>query len=97
MHEKLGFSEGLDVNPGSRNFFILEIENSHFCIVEQIELFVEEIIYQYANQTAYVSLLIPASILSDKTCMKLRSHILKDSRLLTVKGCLIYRTALIFV
>ena len=75
----------MDVNPGSWIFFILVIENSHFCIVESIELFVEEIIDQYANETASVSLLIPASIISDKTCMKLRSHILKDSRLLTVK------------
>lgn len=54
-------------------------------VLNLYKLFVEEIIDQYANETAYVSLLIPASIMSDKTCMKLRSHILKDSRLLTVK------------
>lgn len=54
-------------------------------VLNLYKLFVEEIIDQYANETAYISLLIPASIMSDKTCMKLRSHILKDSRLLTVK------------
>ena len=46
---------------------------------------IKEILDQYANEIAYVSLLIPASIMFDKTCMKPRSHILKDSRLLTVK------------
>lgn len=49
------------------------------------KLFVEEIIDHYANDTAFVSLLIPASILSDKTCEKLRTHILVDSNLLSVK------------
>ena len=49
------------------------------------KLFVEEIIDRYANENAFVSLLVPASILSDKTCEKLRTHILVDSNLLSVK------------
>lgn len=49
------------------------------------KLFVEEIIDTYSNANAYVSLLIPASILSDKTCLKLRTHILTDMDLKSVK------------
>ncbi len=49
------------------------------------KLFVEEIINRYANTTAFISLLIPASIMSDKMCMKLRTHILKDTKLISVK------------
>lgn len=49
------------------------------------KLFVEEIVDRYANDNAYVSLLIPASIMSDKTCQKLRLHILQDANLLSVK------------
>lgn len=49
------------------------------------KLFVEEIIDSYAAERAYVSLLIPASVLSDKTCEKLRTHILTDTNLLSAK------------
>lgn len=54
-------------------------------VLNLYKLFVEEIIDRYANDNAYVSLLIPASIMSDKTCMKLRTHILNDNKLLSVK------------
>lgn len=54
-------------------------------VLNLYKLFVEEIIDRYANETAFVSLLIPASIMSDKTCMKLRTHILKDYNLISVK------------
>ena len=54
-------------------------------VLNLYKLFVEEIIDHYANETAFVSLLIPASIMSDKTCMKLRTHILKDNKLISVK------------
>lgn len=54
-------------------------------VLNLYKLFVEEIIDRYANEGAFVSLLIPSSILSDKTCMKLRTHILCDSSLLSVK------------
>jgi Alw26I/Eco31I/Esp3I family type II restriction m6 adenine DNA methyltransferase len=49
------------------------------------KLFVEEIIDRYAGENSYISLLIPASILSDKTCEKLRTHILEDAKLISVK------------
>ena len=54
-------------------------------VLNLYKLFVEEIIDRYASNNGYVSLLIPASIMSDKTCQKLRTHILKDSNLLSVK------------
>lgn len=54
-------------------------------VLNLYKLFVEEIIDRYANKNAYVSLLIPASIMSDKTCEKIRSHMLKDMDLISVK------------
>lgn len=54
-------------------------------VLNLYKLFVEEIIDNYANESAFVSLLIPASIMSDKTCMKLRTHMLKDNKLISVK------------
>lgn len=43
------------------------------------KLFVEEIIERYLSSTGTCSLLIPASILSDKSCAKLRTRILKNA------------------
>ena len=54
-------------------------------VLNLYKLFVEEIIDRYANDSAFISLLIPASIMSDKTCEKLRSHMIKDMDLLSVK------------
>ncbi len=54
-------------------------------VLNLYKLFVEEIIDRYANSNAFISLLIPASIMSDKTCEKLRTHIIKDMDLLSVK------------
>ncbi len=54
-------------------------------ILNLYKLFVEEIIDRYAGETAFVSLLIPASIMSDKTCKKLRTHMLKDHKMISVK------------
>ncbi|MCM1523871.1 MAG: Alw26I/Eco31I/Esp3I family type II restriction adenine-specific DNA-methyltransferase [Ruminococcus sp.] len=54
-------------------------------VLNLYKLFAEEIIDRYANKTAFVSLLIPASIMSDKTCMKLRTHMLKDNKMISVK------------
>lgn len=54
-------------------------------VLNLYKLFVEEIIDRYANEEAFISLLIPSSILSDKTCMKLRTHILCDNSLFSVK------------
>lgn len=54
-------------------------------VLNLYKLFVEEIIDRYANDEAYVSLLIPSSIMSDKTCMKLRTHMLLDEKVCSVK------------
>ncbi|MCI8993788.1 MAG: Alw26I/Eco31I/Esp3I family type II restriction adenine-specific DNA-methyltransferase [Eubacterium sp.] len=54
-------------------------------VLNLYRLFVEEIIDRYANDHAFVSLLVPASIMSDKTCGKLRTHILQDMNLLSAK------------
>ena len=58
---------------------------SKYGVLNLYKLFVEEIIDKYANDKAFVSLLIPASIISDKTCEKIRTHILKEMNLLSVK------------
>ena len=54
-------------------------------VINLYKLFVEEIIDRYANDNAYVSLLIPSSIMSDKTCQKLRTHMLMDEKVYSVK------------
>lgn len=54
-------------------------------VLNLYKLFVEEIIDRYVKKTGFVSLLIPASIMSDKMCMKLRTHMLKDNKVLSVK------------
>lgn len=54
-------------------------------VLNLYKIFVEEIIDKYAAPDAFLSLLIPASIMSDKTCEKLRTHILIDSALKSVK------------
>lgn len=54
-------------------------------VLNLYKIFVEEIIDQYTSADGYISLLIPASIMSDKTCAKLRTHILVDSNLISVK------------
>lgn len=45
------------------------------------KLFVEEIVEKYVAPHGYASLLIPASILSDKTCSKLRTRLLTSCAL----------------
>ena len=49
------------------------------------KLFVEEIIDRYLCENGYANLLIPASIMADKTCSKLRTHMLVDNNILSVK------------
>lgn len=55
-------------------------------VLNLYKLFVEEIIDSYANENGYVSLLLPSSILSDKSCAKLRTHMLLDSKILSIKS-----------
>lgn len=47
------------------------------------KLFVEEILERYLAPNGYASLLIPASILSDKSCTKLRTRLINTS---SIKG-----------
>ena len=54
-------------------------------ILNLYKLFVEEIIERYSNENAYISLLIPSSIMTDKTCEKLRTHVFKRHNLLSVR------------
>lgn len=54
-------------------------------VLNLYKLFVEEIIENYSNENALISLLIPASILSDKTCRKIRTHILNDLKINSIK------------
>ena len=54
-------------------------------VLNLYKLFVEEIIDKYVSDDAYISLLIPSSLMSDKTCAKLRTHILLEKNLYSVK------------
>lgn len=49
------------------------------------KLFVEEIIEKYAAPRALISLLIPNSILSDKSCEKLRKRIIDTCKLIRIE------------
>ncbi len=50
-------------------------------VLNLYKLFVEEIICRYSKVNAVISLLIPATLLTDKTCEKLRSLILENHAL----------------
>lgn len=54
-------------------------------ILNFYKLFVEEIMDRYAGKDAFVNLLIPSSILSDKNCSDLRKHILRESKVISIK------------
>lgn len=45
-------------------------------VLNLYKLFVEKIVLEYSNVDAFISLLIPSTVLSDKTCEKLRTYIL---------------------
>lgn len=49
------------------------------------KMFVEEIIENYLADNGSCSLLIPSSILSDKTCEKLRNRMLFDYKIISIK------------
>lgn len=54
-------------------------------ILNYYKLFTEEIIENYSSKNAFLNLLIPTSILSDKNCMELRKHILKNYKIISIK------------
>lgn len=55
-------------------------------VINLYKLFVEEIIERYAAKDALVSLLIPSSILTDKTCEKIRARIINNHHIVSVKN-----------
>lgn len=50
-------------------------------VLNLYKLFVEKIFLEYSKENAFISLLIPSTVLSDKTCEKLRSFILANHKL----------------
>lgn len=54
-------------------------------VLNLYKLFVEEIVNQYVTSNGFVSLLIPSSILSDKTCSKLRTNLLMNNKIISIK------------
>lgn len=54
-------------------------------VLNLYKLFIEEIVERYTSLGGIVSLLIPASILSDKTCEKLRTNLLKQHQIVSIK------------
>lgn len=53
-------------------------------VLNLYKLFVEDIICKYSNKNAKIALLIPNTILSDRTCKKLRTHILQNYRIVSI-------------
>lgn len=49
------------------------------------KLFVEEILTKYSSENGFCSLLIPSSILSDKSCSTLRSHMINNSAIRSIR------------
>jgi DNA-cytosine methyltransferase len=56
-------------------------KHSNDGVLNLYKLFVEKFLVEYTKESAYLSLLVPSTILSDKTCEKLRTYILKTHRL----------------
>ena len=54
-------------------------------VLNLYKLFVEEIIENYTNKNSFISLLIPSSILTDKTCSNLRTRILENYKIDSIK------------
>ena len=53
-------------------------------VINLYKLFIEEIICKYSKKDARIILLVPNTILSDKTCEKLRSYILKNHKIIAL-------------
>lgn len=49
------------------------------------KIFIEEIIEKYTNSNAMISLLISSSILTDKTCKKIRDNLIKKTSIISIK------------
>lgn len=89
--EKSQYSTNEDFNDDKEKYAVItKLVNKTFTystdgVLNLYKVFVEEIIDNYTNKEGFINLLIPASILSDKTCSKLRTHMLLDNNILSVK------------
>lgn len=54
-------------------------------IINFYKLFTEETLENYTDKNSFLNLLIPSSILSDKSCVDLRKHILKNYKIISIK------------
>lgn len=64
-----------------KNNFLYSVDG----VLNLYKVFIEDIICKYTVDNGYISLLIPSSILSDKTCLKLRTYMLCENTVLSVK------------
>lgn len=69
---------------------IAKITRNQFCYstagtLNLYKMFVEEIVERYASNKGICSLLIPSSILSDKTCSKLRTRLLEKNTIKSLR------------
>lgn len=55
-------------------------------VLNLYKLFLEEIVDSYAERGAYLSLLLPSSVLSDRSCAKLRTHLLLDNKVVSIRS-----------
>ncbi|MBP1920909.1 Alw26I/Eco31I/Esp3I family type II restriction adenine-specific DNA-methyltransferase [Youngiibacter multivorans] len=77
-------------NDKSKYYQISELAQKHFQYsttgtLNLYKLFVEEIIENYLTDNGKCSLLIPSSILSDKTCSRLRNRMLFNYKIISIK------------
>lgn len=72
---------GKEIKNINKNYF----ENSDTKTINLFKFFVEDIIKRYTNENAYISILIPNTILKDISCKKLRTYILNNCRIYNIK------------
>ena len=70
-----------DIAKNAKKQFSLSLSGT----LNLYRLFVEEILTKYSNRNSYCSLLIPSSILSDKSCSDLRSFMIKNSAIKNIR------------
>lgn len=89
--EKKHYNNDKDFNQDKKKYSkILKQFSNKFLysttgILNLYKLFMEEIISKYANEKAYISLLVPSSVLSDKSSKNLRTYILNNTKLYSIR------------
>ncbi|NCU27435.1 hypothetical protein EOM86_12080, partial [Candidatus Nomurabacteria bacterium] len=69
------------IGSGAANY----LKYSAAGVLNLYKLFIEEIVERYAKNDASVSLLIPSSLLTDKTCEKLRTQLIRTYSIKSIK------------